>query len=240
LHSLCRAAAVELKAGDAARAEEWLTRARQRAGSGPVASYHMLSEAARLKLPKPAKVRFEEEFNAGLSEPPNGAAAAGLATATAALAEAASYVGQKTHQKKVTAYLDRARRAEFTEEQLQNTSGSLLHLDAVRLARQYLERGQADFPASPHFPYMLAMSYFVRHEMDDVPVWKVRPMLEKAERLARALPPTEQLKEMLDDIGNRIKALAALNPYAMGMMDDIFGELFGAPFGDEDYEGDED
>lgn len=238
--SLTRGAAVELKAGDAARAEEFLAQARQRAGSDLVVAYRMLTEVARLKLARPHKTRFEAEFNAGLAEPPTGAAAAGLATTAAALAEAASYVGQKTHVKKVTAYLDRARRAKFTEEQLQNTCSSLLHLDAVRLARQYLERGLAEFPASPHFPYMLAMSYFVRHEMDAVPVWKVRPMLEKAERLARALPPTEQLKEMLDDIGNRIKALAALNPYAMGMMDDIFGGLFGAPFGDEDYEDDED
>jgi hypothetical protein len=239
LATLCRAAAVELKAGDDARAEELLTQARRRAGCDLVVAYRMLTEVIRLKLAKPHKTRFEGEFNAGLAETATGAAAAGLATTTAALDEATTYLGQKAHQKKVLAYIDRAKRAEFTETQLQETCASLLHLDAVRLARHLLARGRDEFPKNPHFPYLEAMSHFIRDEMEDVQVWKVRPLLEQAERLARALPPTDQLKGMLDDIADRMKALSALNPYAMGMVDDIFGDLFGDPYGDDDFEDDE-
>jgi tetratricopeptide (TPR) repeat protein len=234
---LCRCAAVELKAGDAVRAEELLEQARQRAGSDLAVAYRMATEAARLKLSKPLKTRFEDEFAAGLAALPTAAEAAVLAGVTAALAEAEAYTGRKTHQKKVLAYLERARTADFTEQQLQDTCAALLHLDSVRLARHYLERGRKKFHKNPHFPYLEAMSYFLRQKRpEQLPYWKIRPLLEDAERLARALPETEQLKGMLDDLGHRLQGLAALDPLAM---DNMFGNLFDLPFDDEEDDSEE-
>jgi tetratricopeptide (TPR) repeat protein len=228
---LCRAAAVELKAGDEARAEDLLTQARQR-GPGELVSYRMLTEVARLKLPKSLKTRFEGEFAAVLTGPPSGAVAARLLDTTAALSEAAPYVGQKTHQKKVLTYLERAKKADFAEDELKLTCTALLHLEAVRLAQYYVNRGRDEFPKNPHFPYLAAMLHF-RKGREDLHVWAVRPLLQEAERLARALPPTPELKKMLDDVGARLQALGALNPFGTGFFEDFFG------FDDEDDEDDD-
>jgi tetratricopeptide (TPR) repeat protein len=227
---LCRAAAVELKAGTEARAEELLADARRRSGDLLVA-YRMLTEAARMKLLKPLKTRFEDEFAAGLTGPPSGAAAARLLDITCALTTSPAYLGQKTHQKKVLAYLERAKRAEFTEDELHRTSAALVHLKSVRLAQFYLDRGIDEFPKNPQFPYMEALLHF-RKGPENLQVWVIRPLLERAEHLARALPPTPELTRMLDDIAERTKALAAVNPYAMGCFDDFFD------YEDDDYDDD--
>jgi tetratricopeptide (TPR) repeat protein len=231
---LCRSAAVELKAGDTVRADELLEQARQQTGSELVVSYRMLTEVIRLELARPNKTRFERAFTAALAEPPSGNAAAGLAGLTAALDAVATYPGQKTHRKKVLAYLTRAKKADFTELQLQEVCSSLLSLDAIRLARQLLNRGRIEFPNNPDFPYLEAQTYFLQKKPEDIPVWKVQPLLEKAERLARALPATDFLKTMLDDISKRLHALAALNPLMGGMMSDFFGTRFDDDDDDDD------
>jgi tetratricopeptide (TPR) repeat protein len=228
---LCRAAAVELKAGAEARAEELLADARQR-GSDLLVAYRMLTEVARLKLPKPLKTRFEGEFAAGLAGPPSGTAAARLLDVTRTLTISPPYIGQKVHQKKVLTYLERTKRAEFTEEELHRTCAALVHLKSVRLAQFYLDRGIDDFPKNPQFPYMEALLHF-RKGPENLQVWVIRPLLERAERLARALPPTPELTRMLDDIAERTKALAAANPFAM----DYFGDFF--DFEDEDDDEDD-
>src|SRR5262249_14759722 len=116
---LCKWAACEFKAGQPERAEELLQQALAEAGSRLAIAFSMLIEVIRLKLPKPLKARFEKEWAEALQEPPTGAAAAEVAdTAAAHRLAGVKYVGQKTHEKKVTAYLDRALKAEFTEDQL--------------------------------------------------------------------------------------------------------------------------
>src|SRR5262249_41614247 len=152
----CRWAATEFKAGDEARGEELLTQAR-RAGTPSGTAYRMLIETQRQKLPKPYKARFEADFNTALAEEPTGAAARELAGIAAGLTHGrVSYVGQKTHLKKVLAYLDRARAATFTEPQLQETCGALMLLGAPRLTQRFLELGSTGFPRNPHFPYLEA------------------------------------------------------------------------------------
>jgi tetratricopeptide (TPR) repeat protein len=239
-HLLCRWAATEFKAGDADRGEALLAEARARAGSDLSVAYQMLTETLRQKLPRAFKTRFEGEFNAGLAAPPDGAAAAGMATVTAALTQlrGLAYVGQKTQARKVLAYLDRARAAALTEPQLMAVCGALVLLGSPRLAKQYVRLGRERFPRSPHFPFLEAMQLSAV-EPDRVPVWKVRTLLEKAERLAKALPQDEVIKGLLDQIAERQRALAALSPFGGGMMDDVFRELFGGnPFGPPDEDDD--
>src|SRR5260370_10219481 len=61
---LCRWAAAEFKAGDAARAEELLQQALTQ-GTPLFRAYCMLTETIRLKLPRPFKTRFDAEFKQG-------------------------------------------------------------------------------------------------------------------------------------------------------------------------------
>jgi tetratricopeptide (TPR) repeat protein len=234
---LCRAAAVELKAGDDARAGELLAMTRHLADSPPAVSFRMMCEVARLKLPKRDKTRFEAEVAAGFAAPPTGATAVGIARELVAVASARKYVGQQTHEKKAISYLEKAKKAGFTEGQLQQTCYSLLELGSVRLLRQYLKIGEEDYPRNPHFPYLQALSYFQQREPDEVPAWRVRQHLEKAEKLARKAPQTDEVQRLLDDVGGRLKVLSAFDPFAALNM---FGGPFGFEAGDDDLGGDDD
>jgi tetratricopeptide (TPR) repeat protein len=224
LIGLCRSAAIELKAGETARAEELLAQARQQSDNAVVA-YRMMTEVARLKLAKPLKTRFEAEFNELLAGPLSSAMAAHLAQVAAGFGEL-SYVGKKTHQQKVLAYVDRTKRSKFTETDLKVLCQSLLDLDASRLAAHFIRRGEIEFPANPHFPYMDAAKRIQRNAPGGIPAWEVQPLLQKAERLARALPATEELQELLADIDEKLKALAALDPFGGGMFDTFFDSQF--------------
>jgi tetratricopeptide (TPR) repeat protein len=228
----CRWAATEFKAGAEARGDELLAQAR-RAGTPAGTAYRLLIETQRQKLPKGYKTRFEADFNAALAEAPTRAAATELAVIAAGLTHGkVAYAGQKTHLKKVLGYLDRARAATFTEPQLLEMCSALMLLGAPRLTQRYLDLGSAEFPRNPHFPYLQAALLFTRGA-DRLPVWQARHLLERAERLARALPRDERTEALLKDIAERQQALAALNPFAAGLMEDVFREMFGGPFGDE-------
>jgi hypothetical protein len=68
----------------------------------------------------------------------------------------------------------------------------------------------------------------------DLPVYIVQPLLEGAERLARALPPGDRRDLLLKDVQERLRALEALDP--------LGSFQFAFPFGreDDDYEDDYD
>src|SRR5262249_23997595 len=153
--ALCKWAACEFKAGDAARAEELLAKALAEAGTRLAIAYNMVIEAIRLKLPRALQTRFDQEFNAALAEPPTAAGALAVLTTTAAHQLAGvTYHGQKTHEKKVLGYVDRARSAEFPEAALERVCQSLLDLRTVRHLRRYTELGRRRFPQSPIFPLL--------------------------------------------------------------------------------------
>ncbi len=233
---LSRSAAVEFKAGDDARAEELLAQARQ-SSTGLAASFRMMCEVPRLKLPKRDKTRFDAEVAAAFAEPPTGAAAADLARVAAGIAGAAKYPGQLTHQKKAMAYLERARKADFTDAEMQQTCDALLHLRSIRLLRRYLSRAEDEFSRNAFYPYFTALSYFQQKDPEDLPAWRVRELLERAEKLARKMPPTEQVKGMLDDIAARLKMLTAFDPFAL--FGGMFDNFYGPDDGDDDYEDDD-
>jgi tetratricopeptide (TPR) repeat protein len=235
---LSRWAGCEFKAGATERAEELLQQVRAQADSQLLVAYTMLIEAIRLKLPRPLKTRFDAEFKAGLEAPPTGAAAAGLVNLTAALqCWDVTYRGQKTHAKKVRAYLDKARTAaDFTAKQLDTVCSALLALESFRKLRQFTALGRRKFPNEPSFPYLEAVSYFQQNP-DYLPMWEVRHLLEEAERLARAKPADERWKDMLDDIQKKRHALDMLNPFS-SFMQSFFDNMFGEE--DEFYDDEED
>lgn len=237
---LCKWAACEFKAGDAARAEELLQRAAQETGNRLAVAFSMLIETIRLKLPRPLKQRFDKDFNAGLAEAATAAAAVALAEMAASHHLAGvTYVGQKTHEKKVLSYIEKASGLEFTEDQLERLCSSLLGLGSVKVARKFTALGRERFPKNPYFPFFEAMSYMASGP-DRCPVWKVQPLLQAARELAGQLPADPRQKKLLADIQEREGMLRSLNPMAMGMIEDLFDRLYDMDDYDDDFDDEDD
>jgi tetratricopeptide (TPR) repeat protein len=231
---LCKWAACEFKAGDTARGEELLQQALAQADNELAVTYSMLIEVIRLKLHGSYKTRFNKGFNEGLAAPATGAAAAALAATTASHhAAGVTYYGQKTHQKKVLDYLKKATTVSFTEQELERICNALLTLESSRLLHTYTALGERLFKTNPMFPYLAAV-----HDMERGPgsfaPWPVRQRLERAEKLARELPPDRKNEELLEQIHLRLRAVEVFNPFGR-----LFGDFFD-PFGFDGEEEDED
>lgn len=228
---LCKWAACEFKADDTARAEELLRQALAQPGNELAVAYSMLIEVIRLKLPRGLKQRFDRDFNEALNQPATGAGAAAIAETTAAHALAGiQYHGQKTHQKKVLAYLQKAIDAEFTESQLEETCTALRHLKVARQLAAFTRLGQQRFPTNPAFYLIEAQGYLDRGP-HNIPHWKVTPLLTKARELAQALPPDPRQKQLLEQIQQAEQVSALASPF-MNIFESLLEQF--APFGDGD------
>lgn len=224
----CKWAACEFKAGDTARGEELLQKGLAEAGNELAVAYSMLIEVIRLKLHGSYKTRFNNAFNEGLAAAPTGQAAAELAATTASHHSAGvTYLGQKTHQKKVLDYLKKAEHVSYTETELERLCTALLLLESYRLTNAYCRLGQRKFPKNPLFPFLEAQSELSRGS-GSFNHFQVRKILERARRLAEALPTDKKQEELLDQIQERLSALGSLNPFAR-----LFGGDFD-PFGYDD------
>jgi len=236
---LCKWAACEFKAGDAPRAEELLVQALAEVGHRLAVAFSMLIETIRLKLPRPLKNRFDAEFKAALAEPSSAVAALALAdTAAAHRLAGISYVGQKTHEKKVLGYLEKARQATFTEDQLTGICSALKGLQSSRLLMSYIHLGQERFPASPFF-FLAEAEEAIQGGPRRVRFWSVQGLLRKARELATAMPRDDRQKGILEVIQSHEQALAALNPFA-GMFSGMGGGGFLDPFAMDDYDDEDD
>jgi tetratricopeptide (TPR) repeat protein len=235
---LCKWAACEFKAGNANRAEELLGQALCEGSTRLAVAYSMLIETIRLKLPRPLKTRFDKEFKEALEEPATGASAAAVMdTAAAHKAAGVTYHGQKAHEKKVLAYVEKAKRAQFTEEQLSRVCKNLLILQSTRLLRAHCQLGKQRFPKAAIFPFLEAESYFAKGPQMLYDRRKVEPLLQKAHRLASAMPHDERRELLLEQIQERQKILQTLGGGPFGMRENLFD--MGAFGDDEDWEDDE-
>jgi tetratricopeptide (TPR) repeat protein len=240
---LLRWAGCEFKAGQAERAEELLGQARQSGRSALELAFQLLVETARLKLDRALKSRFEQEFKEGLKQPPRSADAAALLEFTTALeSQGVDYVGRKTHRQKVLTYVNKVRATQWEEEPLRRVCECLLTLRMLPAVRKHAERGERRFPRNPYFPYLDAISYFL-DKPNHMPFFKVRWLLEDAERKARAWPTDEQRDRLLEDVRTRMEALNVLDPFgSMGPFSggfDPFDEYDEANYDDFDYEEDD-
>jgi tetratricopeptide (TPR) repeat protein len=244
---LCKWSACEFKAKNPDKAEELLEQAQAKAGNHLAVVFNMLIEVIRFKLSK-IKPRFHKEFDALLKEPPTGAAAAAVAgTAASYKSAGVKYHGQQTHEKKVKTYLEKARKADFTEEQLREICYALGVLENVRLHHDYIVLGQKQFPKDPFF-YMAEVQYHLSRGPYGFQSWRVTTCLKQARKLAMEMPRSEYQQELLQNIQKCEEEIVRMNPFA-----NIFGNIFGGgspfdafdPFGgsddyDDDYEDDED
>lgn len=237
---LCKWAACEFKAGDVAKAEELLARALDDPAGRLAIAFSMVIEMIRLKLSK-LKKRFNDEFNAALTETPAAASAVAVLDTTASHRMAnVTYFGQKTHEKKVLAYAERALAADFSEEQLDRACFALVTLEADKLLRQYAFAGRRRFPESPFFYFWEAESYISLGPYR-CPAWRVGPLLDKARALAEKLPPDDRKDALLDTIQARQEMLGVQGIFGGrfgpgGMFGNVFEDLFGR--NDDDGEDD--
>lgn len=223
---LCKWAACEFKAGASDRAEELLRQAAEQGGQPLPIAYAMLIEATRLKLARPLKKRFDDGFKAGLAEPPTGASAAELCKIMVAHSLAGvTYYGQKTHEKKILAYVEKAARADLSETQLEAIASGLLKMAVSPQVRKLTQIGQRRFPDNPWFPFLEAETYIAQGP-SRCPIWKVAPLLEEARRLASARQHSERERHLLETIQDRQNLVGALNPFAGGLFDPFGGPGF--------------
>lgn len=222
---LCKWAACEFKAENAARAEELLAEAWTYPDRSLASAFLMVMEAVRFKLARPLKTRFDREFKVALAAPPTAEEAiAALSTAASHRTAGITYRGQKAHEKQLLDYLGRVSKTAFNEIQLESTCAVLLALKDVTAARKFTELGCKRFPRNPHYPYFEAQTYLLSPKRRSAP-WQASSLLMEAERLAQALPPDDRARKLLDLIRKDREALGPMvNPF--GMLENIFGHMF--------------
>jgi hypothetical protein len=155
------------------------------------------------------------------------------ATVAAHRGAGVTYFGQKTHEKKVVTYLEKARELPFAEEQLMQLCQALEDLEKVRLTRDYVRRGQRRFPANPYFLIAEAELNLGRDNYWG-PAFETEELLNKARELTTAMPRSERRQLYLDRIQDLADELRQLNPFA-----NLFGSSdFMNPFedGEEDFD----
>ncbi len=221
----CKWAACEYKAGDTARAEELLAQALAQATARLAVAYGMLIEVIRLKLPRPLKTRFDQEFKEALTEPPTVASVLAVAETAASHRRAnITYTGQKTHEKQVTTYLDKARNLDYTEAQLERLCQALQALQSVKLLIHLAKQGQRRFPTNPMF-FLLEGEAQLAKKTRYPPTYELRLLLRQARPLVEQLPPGDRKEAMQAILLRQELELARLDPWS-ALESGPFGGLF--------------
>lgn len=231
LDPVCVKASLAFKAKDTDGAEALLAEAIAAGALPEAVSYLMLVESVRGKLPPAVKKRFDGKLKAALEPPPRGAVAARLLELSARLdAEGVAYFGQKTHNKKLRDYADKAAKAKLPEAEAEALGQVLLAVKAFRSLNHLARDCQQRFPRNPWFPYLEAAAWL--HQEDrGLAILRARPLLQTAERLARALPESPTVRELLSRIEEEKREADRRDVFGAAM-DRFFG--MGGPFGGPD------
>ena len=205
----------------------------------------MLVEVIRFKLKRPLKTRFDKEFKEQLKGPPD-AHAAGAVAETVWMLRAAgiTYTGQKTHEKQVTTYLEKASAANFSEQQVTDICEALQHLKSVRLFTKYVRTTRYSFRTARRSSWPRRNFYWTRGHTVARRI-RCRDCWNRRERWPARCRPTTGRRSCWERIGDLQQQLRSLNPFAALMEGGpfgFFGDMFGGPedFDEEDDDGFED
>ena len=135
------------------------------------------------------------------------------------------YVGQKGHSQKILSYVKKVGEEDFTQSQMEELCQNLLGLEAYTQARRICQTGRRKFRNAPLFPYYEAMSYILGKNRR-VHNYRLVPLLQEAQRLARAQPSNEDRDRMLEDIDNHLREM---NPFGNEFMERLFETMTGMP-----------
>lgn len=231
---LCLAAMVELKAKNRARYEELLAQATSGASHRLQAVYCLMCESIRLKVTPTQKKEYAHEFQDGLIgalEPRVAAKLVSLAVIQRGAGPA--YHGQKTHEKKILAALEKQPWNAYDEPALEGLVLSLGDLKAARLFERACAEGQRRFPANPRF-FLAEAQHLLQFERVARP-WDVERLLKHARALIDALPRGENqqlLLEQLQELEEEHRDMAGSGSILGGIMNRFFG--MGPSFDDEE------
>src|SRR5581483_11819195 len=239
---LCQWAVLEMKAGDAARAEALLAQARAEPGQRLATGYTLLCEAVRAKLPPARRKEFAAAFDAELAQAPAPAE-------TLVLLETAArqrhdrldaFHGQKTRERNLIKFLETLPLASFDEGQLERLGASLLVLQARKALDHCLRHAEGRFPRNPTFR-LLSVDYYLTGRSPANYCWVMKRQLEHARKAAEALPRGERQQQLLERIRAKeaqVQEVCGSEIDMMGMFNPIFETIFGESF-DEDFDEDE-
>jgi tetratricopeptide (TPR) repeat protein len=235
---LCKWAATEFLAGEPGRAEELLQKARAQPALHLAVAFSMLIHAIRLKLGKPLKARFDKEVKELLDQPPSAASARGLAVTFAGMRlSGVKYVGQKTHEKKLLAYLEKALVADFAEAELVDVCQAVSELKSVTLLRKYFNLGQKRFPNNPQF-YLAEVDYNLSLPPYRLSHPQTKELLDKVRELASRLPQ-DQREPLLEAVKDREEQLRERNPFAALFGSGLFDPFWAEDDDEDDYDDDD-
>src|SRR5262249_12858151 len=134
-------------------------------------------------------------------------------------------------------YLEKALKLDFTEEQLAHVCDALHVLHSPRLLVKFIRLGQKQFPSSPTF-YLAEAEHNLQQGPYRAPAYLTQQLLEKAQRLASAMPRDPRQEKLLERIQRQLDAIHVLNPFAR-LFDEGSLDFFDS-FGDDEDEDDED
>jgi tetratricopeptide (TPR) repeat protein len=234
---LCLEAMIELKAKNLPRHQERLAQAEQEAGHRLLVAYWLMVESIRQKMTPAQKKTFSNEFLDGLLQPLEPQLLTRL-VANAVLQRAAgpAYHGQKTHEKKILAVVEKQKLDDFNEDLLENLAASLAELDASKLLERCIHKARQRFPNNPRF--LLIEASFLMEKGD---IWQLEGVLKKARQTIEALPRGENQQRFLDqlqELEDKQREMNGPGSFFGDLMDRFFEmDPFG---GDEEFDDDDD
>ncbi len=163
----CKWAALEWRAGDAARAESLLEEARGAAADPLLLHYQLAIGLARAAAPVDVRNRFEKVLADHWKAQPSAASAASVASLTSAHEECgAEYDGYAAHRRACMEYLRRALElTDYTADQLLTICQSLRTSDEHALAAAFAEKGATLYPEKYRFALALLESQIAQGKL---------------------------------------------------------------------------
>jgi tetratricopeptide (TPR) repeat protein len=213
-------AAIAFKAGETNSGEDLLAQAFT-AGQRVAATYFLLAESARLRLPVKVKRRCTADFAAILDSEPEARTAIDLVTAYRdQMSQGGEYVGRASHESKIQKYVKATIGSTNSEAELEKLASALTTVDWGRLLKAAAERGRRVAKANAYFLYYEALGY---DRLYGSAPWKIGPLLDRAERLAEKRPHDERTRKLLADIA-ALREQSGADPM-LQVFDHFFGRF---------------
>jgi hypothetical protein len=112
----------------------------------------------------------------------------------------------------------------------------LLDLEVYPKARRFADLAERLYPNNPLFPYLHALGW-IGQQGRRVQPYNVVPLLQRAQRLAKARPPDERRERLLNDVEQHLREL---NPFDLDFLGRLFEHMGGGPDDFEDEDDDDD
>lgn len=227
---LAQWAAVEFKAGDAARAQELIERGLAGPDHRLAFRYALLGASVRIKLPAKEKKRVAADLKSAFAFAPTPAEILVLLESAAAQREIhdEAFHGQKTQEKTILKFLSDIDFAAFDEGRLERLAAGLETLNVRKPWRRCLSIAGRRFPRNPSFRLSLADFYLTERNSNPN---LAQEYIDQARELVEQLPRGEQQERFLDEIrekeaiANEIRARSAPNMDVLGEILSRMGDI---------------